>query len=130
MKLQANPNGSSETYSKYVLFKLSSSETYIVQGRNDDALASRTAVRLKELVGTKTSSGLLPDALVHSQRTGGAHPAHTAGGRLEQALRWLDNPGVDDGGLGAQAIAKMTEDARRLAEQLNPQDRNRLLGLW
>ncbi|PAV91391.1 hypothetical protein WR25_04456 isoform A [Diploscapter pachys] len=98
-------------------------------GRNDENLAATCAQKLKELVGTKHSSGQLSDALSNAQRHGAAHPAHTAAGRLEQALRWLDNPGVDDGGVGMQAIRMLTEDARKLADRLNPQDRNRLLGL-
>lgn len=81
-------------------------------------------------MGTKESSGLLPQALSHSERIGGAHPAHTTAGRLDQALRWLDNPGGNDGGLGARAIQSLTADATKLAQYLNPQDRNRLLSLW
>ncbi|EPB77770.1 vinculin family protein [Ancylostoma ceylanicum] len=100
------------------------------QGRYDnEGLAVSCAQKLKELVGTKHSSGMLPDALMNAHRMGGANPAHTAAGRLEQALRWLDNPGVDDGGLGLRAMKLMTEDARRLADRLNPQDRSHLLGL-
>nr|CDJ93201.1 Vinculin alpha-catenin domain containing protein [Haemonchus contortus] len=99
-------------------------------GRYDnEGLAVSCAQKLKELVGTKHSSGILPDALMNANRFGGANPAHTAGGRLEQALRWLDNPGVDDGGLGLRAMKMMTDDARRLADRLNPQDRGHLLGL-
>ncbi|KAK5964299.1 hypothetical protein GCK32_013822, partial [Trichostrongylus colubriformis] len=99
-------------------------------GRYDnEGLAVSCAQKLKELVGTKHSAGILPDALMNAHRVGGANPAHTAGGRLEQALRWLDNPGVDDGGLGLRALKMMTEDARRLADRLNPQDRGHLLGL-
>lgn len=64
-------------------------------------MAQNCAQKLKDLVGTKESQGILPHALNNAQRTGGGqNPAHTAGGRLEQALRWLDNPGVDDGGVG------------------------------
>ncbi|CAI5449441.1 unnamed protein product [Caenorhabditis angaria] len=99
-------------------------------GRYDsENLAAQTAQRLKDLVGSKHSSGLMSDALQNAQRHGGANPAHTAAGRLEQALRWLDNPGLDDGGLGLQALRLLTSDARKLADRLNPQDRNRLLGL-
>ncbi|GMT24205.1 hypothetical protein PFISCL1PPCAC_15502 [Pristionchus fissidentatus] len=97
-------------------------------GRYDnDGLAARCAHRIKELVGTKESAGLLPEALTHTEKSGGAHPAHTTAGRLEQALRWLDNPTLNDGGLGAKAIHSMTADAARLAEHLNPNDRSRLL---
>lgn len=69
-------------------------------GGDNAALSNGCANKLKELVGTKETSGILPGALINTQRTGGAHPAPTVGGRLEQALRWLDNPGVDDNGLG------------------------------
>ncbi|CAJ0931387.1 unnamed protein product, partial [Mesorhabditis belari] len=99
-------------------------------GRYDnEGLAQTCAQKLKDLVGTKQSTGLLPDALTNAHKAGIGHPAHTAAGRLEQALRWLDNPGVDDGGVGLRAIKMMTDDARKLADQLNPQDRNRLLGI-
>lgn len=74
------------------------------QGGDSQGLASGCANRLKELVGTKEISGILPGALTNTQRTGGAHPAHTVAGRLEQALRWLDNPGVDDDGLGSLSV--------------------------
>ncbi|KAI6187116.1 Vinculin [Aphelenchoides besseyi] len=97
-------------------------------GRYDSQnLASQCAQKLKDLVGTKESQGVLPHALLNTQRTGGQHPAHTAGGRLDQALRWLE--GLDDGGVGLQAIRSIIDDARKLADQLNPQDRARLLGL-
>ena len=48
---------------------------------------------------------------------------------MEQALRWLDNPGVDDGGVGLQAMKSMVDEARRLANLLPPNERNRLLQL-
>ena len=99
-------------------------------GRYDNqGLAQSCAQKLKDLVGTKESQGVLPYALLNAQRTGGAHPAHTTGGKLEQALRWLDNPGVDDGGQGLQAIRSMLDEARRLADQLPAAERNQLLNL-
>lgn len=68
-------------------------------GRYDNQnLAAQCAQKLKDLVGTKESQGVLPYALLNTQRSGGAHPAHTTGGRLDQALRWLD--GAADGGVG------------------------------
>lgn len=70
---------------------------------------------------------MLPHALTNTQRTGGQHPAHTTGGRLDQALRWLE--GLDDGGVGLQAIKSIIDDARKLADQLNPADRSRLHNL-
>ncbi|VDK50954.1 unnamed protein product [Anisakis simplex] len=98
-------------------------------GGDNAALAAGCASKLKELVGTKEISGLLPGALENTQRTGGAHPAPTVAGRLEQAMRWLDNPGVDDNGLGLQAVKAMTDEGRKLADLLPPAERARLLGL-
>ncbi|KAI1705384.1 vinculin family domain-containing protein [Ditylenchus destructor] len=99
-------------------------------GRFDNqGLSQSCAQKLKDLVGTKESAGMLPHALASAQRSGGGRqqPAHTAGGQLEQALRWLDNPGQNDGGAGYNAIRAMLDEARRLAEHLSAQDRNRLL---
>lgn len=39
----------------------------------------------------------------------------------------MDNPGQNDGGAGYNAIRAMLDEARRLAEHLSAQDRNRLL---
>lgn len=75
-----------------------------MRGGENQGLAASCANKLKELVGTKEIRGMLPDAVQNAQQTGGAHPAHTVAGRLEQALRWLNNPGVDDGGLGNNVI--------------------------
>ncbi|KAK0397743.1 hypothetical protein QR680_002248 [Steinernema hermaphroditum] len=101
-----------------------------LQGRYDNqGLAANCATKLKELVGTKEIPGVLPRAINQSIRYGPEHPAHTVGGRLEQALRWLDNPHIDDNGLGLQAIKSMLDEAKNLADTLNPADRNRLLGL-
>lgn len=48
---------------------------------------------------------------------------------MEQAMRWLDNPGMDDGGVGLNALRSLLDEARRLANQLPPQERDRLLNL-
>ncbi|XP_026164659.1 vinculin-like isoform X1 [Mastacembelus armatus] len=44
-----------------------------------------------------------------------ARPAVTLEGKLEQALRWVNNPGVDDRGVGQAAIRGMVGEGRRLA---------------
>lgn len=47
-------------------------------GRFDNqGLSQRCAQKLRDLVGTKESQGVLPIALNNTQRTGGQHPAHT-----------------------------------------------------
>ncbi|XP_028459016.1 vinculin isoform X1 [Perca flavescens] len=44
-----------------------------------------------------------------------AKPAVTLEGKMEQALRWASNPGVDDRGVGQAAIRGMVGEGRRLA---------------
>jgi vinculin len=39
-------------------------------------------------------------AVAATDRSDLRRPAHTIGGKLEQAQRWLANPAVDDKGLG------------------------------
>lgn len=38
--------------------------------------------------------------VINLERSGILQPAHTVLGRIEQALKWLENPNVDDKGLG------------------------------
>ncbi|CAK5075420.1 unnamed protein product [Meloidogyne enterolobii] len=98
------------------------------QGRDNQSYAQSCAQKLRDLVGTKESQGMLPHAVFGAQRTD-THPAHTTGGKLEQAQRWLDNPGINDGGAGLQAIRSLLDEARRLANKLPPVDRDRLLNV-
>ncbi|XP_012733397.2 vinculin isoform X3 [Fundulus heteroclitus] len=44
-----------------------------------------------------------------------AKPAVTLEGKMEQALRWANNPGVDDRGVGQAAIRGMVGEGKRLA---------------
>uniref|UniRef100_A0A1I8BIC7 Vinculin n=1 Tax=Meloidogyne hapla TaxID=6305 RepID=A0A1I8BIC7_MELHA len=99
------------------------------QGRDNQSYAQSCAQKLRDLVGTKESQGMLPHAVFGAQRTDFQHPAHTSGGKLEQAQRWLDNPGINDGGVGLQAIRSLIDEARRLANKLPPIDRDRLLNV-
>jgi len=39
-------------------------------------------------------------AVASTDRSDMRRPAHTVEGKLEQAQRWLANPGLDDNGLG------------------------------
>lgn len=48
------------------------------------------------------------------ERSGVQQPAHTVAGRLEQAQRWLNNPSLDDKGLGQQAIGLIVEEGKRV----------------
>jgi len=48
-------------------------------------------------------------AVLSTDRSDLRRPAHTVEGKLEQAQRWLANPGLDDNGLGlSQSILRLT----------------------
>ncbi|XP_066519906.1 LOW QUALITY PROTEIN: vinculin b [Hoplias malabaricus] len=49
-------------------------------------------------------------------------------GKMEQAQRWMDNPSVDDGGVGQAAIRGLIAEGRRLANVLPGSQRAELLG--
>ncbi|XP_067092546.1 vinculin-like isoform X2 [Osmerus mordax] len=57
-----------------------------------------------------------------------AKPAITLEGKMEQALRWVNNPGVDDRGVGQAAIRGMVSEGRRLAGGLGGPYRQDLIG--
>ncbi|XP_034407831.1 vinculin-like isoform X2 [Cyclopterus lumpus] len=55
-------------------------------------------------------------------------PAVTLEGKMEQALSWVNNPGVDDRGVGQAAIRGMVGEGRRLAGGLLGPYRQDLIG--
>nr|XP_057914912.1 vinculin-like isoform X4 [Doryrhamphus excisus] len=57
-----------------------------------------------------------------------AKPAVTLEGKMEQALRWVANPGVDDRGVGQAAIRGMIGEGRRLAGGLLGPYRQDMMG--
>ncbi|XP_066153987.1 vinculin isoform X10 [Euwallacea fornicatus] len=57
-------------------------------------------------------------AIVNVDKAGLQQTAHTVQGRLEQARKWLSNPGHDDKGLGRRAINAIVEEGRKVAEGL------------
>uniref|UniRef100_A0A3Q3WC19 Vinculin n=1 Tax=Mola mola TaxID=94237 RepID=A0A3Q3WC19_MOLML len=57
-----------------------------------------------------------------------AKPAVTLDGKMEQALRWVNNPGVDDRGVGQAAIRGMVGEGRRLAGGLIGPYRQDMIG--
>ncbi|XP_057657263.1 vinculin isoform X5 [Diorhabda carinulata] len=58
------------------------------------------------------------NAVVAVDKTGLQQTAHTVQGRLEQARKWLSNPGHDDKGLGQRAISAIVEEGRKVADGL------------
>ena len=63
------------------------------------------------------------------EKSGIQQPAPTVSGRLEQARRWLEQPGLDDRGVGPQALGLILEEAKKVAEGLPAGLRNEILGL-
>ncbi|XP_036979961.1 vinculin-like isoform X6 [Acanthopagrus latus] len=57
-----------------------------------------------------------------------AKPAVTLEGKMEQALRWANNPGVDDRGVGQAAIRGMVGEGKRLAGGLLGPYRQDMIG--
>ncbi|XP_075874786.1 vinculin-like isoform X2 [Nelusetta ayraudi] len=57
-----------------------------------------------------------------------AKPAVTLEGKMEQALRWVNNPGVDDRGVGQAAIRGMVGEGKRLAGGLLGPYRQDMIG--
>lgn len=89
-------------------------------------MAKGIAQKLKELIGTRDHPGLLQIAIQNMEKHGHAQTAHTIAGRIEQALKWLDNPALDDKGLGLAALKKITEDSRKIADLCSGPERNRI----
>uniref|UniRef100_A0AAQ5XL75 Vinculin n=1 Tax=Amphiprion ocellaris TaxID=80972 RepID=A0AAQ5XL75_AMPOC len=77
--------------------------------RSISEIAGLTA-RLMEL--RRQGKGDTPEARALAKP---AKPAVTLEGKMEQALRWVSNPGVDDRGVGQAAIRGMVGEGRRLA---------------
>lgn len=88
-----------------------------------EALARGIQQRLGDL------QGLLERAVANAERSGLSRPANTIAGRMAQAERWLNNPGVDDKGVGKAAINSITAEARKMAKMLPEPHRTDLLRL-
>lgn len=64
--------------------------------------------RLHELTAT------VQQAINRVEKSGLQYPAPTVAGRLEQARRWLEQPGIDDRGLGQQAIGLIVQEGLKV----------------
>ena len=75
---------------------------------------------LSRSIGEKLNelSGAISRAVSNVERSGVQQPAHTVAGRLEQAQRWLNNPSMDDKGLGQQAIGLIVEEGKKVCWRL------------
>ncbi|KRZ20464.1 Vinculin, partial [Trichinella pseudospiralis] len=86
-------------------------------------LARGIAQKLRELVGGKDIAGLLPHALQGLEQAGIAQPAHTVLGRMDQVLKWLDAPYMDDRGVGLNALKALLAEGRKVADLCSPREK-------
>ncbi|XP_065159558.1 vinculin isoform X9 [Atheta coriaria] len=85
-------------------------------GKGATPQAESLARGIKEKLGS-LQQGIM-NAVIAVDKAGLQQTAHTVQGRIEQARKWLTNPGQDDKGLGKRAIALIVEEGRKVAEGL------------
>ncbi|XP_021004345.1 vinculin isoform X2 [Parasteatoda tepidariorum] len=78
-----------------------------------EALSRGISQKLRELIG------LVSQGITNVERNSIQQPAHTLTGRMEQARTWLNNPSLNDKGLGFQAVQSIIDDARKIANSNN-----------
>ncbi|KRZ67437.1 Vinculin [Trichinella papuae] len=71
----------------------------------------------------KDIAGLLPHALQSLEQAGIAQPAHTVLGRMDQVLKWLDAPYMDDRGVGLNALKALLAEGRKVADLCSPREK-------
>ena len=86
-------------------------------------LARNIQARLAEI------SASVGQAASRLEKSGIQQPAPTMMGRLEQARRWLEQPGVDDRGVGSAALGLILDEARKVADGLPGPLAGEILGL-
>ncbi|CAH1987171.1 unnamed protein product [Acanthoscelides obtectus] len=83
--------------------------------------------------GIKDKLGHLQQAVMNAviavDKAGLQQTAHTVQGRMEQARKWLSNPGHDDKGLGRRAINAIVTEGRKVAEGLPGMQKAEILQL-
>ncbi|XP_046801551.1 vinculin isoform X3 [Lucilia cuprina] len=84
------------------------------EGKGTSPQAESLARSIREKLGDLQSQ--IQHAVVGVDKAGVQQTAHTIQGRLEQAVKWLQNPEVNDGGLGERAVNLIVEEGRKVAE--------------
>ncbi|XP_019759234.1 vinculin isoform X1 [Dendroctonus ponderosae] len=85
-------------------------------GKGASPQAESLARGIKEKLGQLQQA--VNTAIINVDKAGLQQTAHTVQGRLEQARKWLSNPGQDDKGLGRRAINAIVEEGRKVADGL------------
>lgn len=97
------------------------------QGKGSSPQAMSLAREIQNKLGSLQQ--LTQMGIANTERSGVRKPAPTVSGKVEQAQRWLVNPGLDDKGLGEQATRMVVADGRKVAESLTGPQRAELLRL-
>lgn len=84
------------------------------EGKGNTAQAESLARDIREKLSDLQS--LVQHAVVGVDKAGVQQTAHTIQGRLEQAVKWLQHPEINDGGLGERALNLIVEEGRKVAE--------------
>ncbi|KAM7347014.1 vinculin [Cochliomyia hominivorax] len=84
------------------------------EGKGTSPQAESLARSIREKLGDLQSQ--IQNAVVGVDKAGVQQTAHTIQGRLEQAVKWLQNPEINDGGLGERAVNLIVEEGRKVAE--------------
>ena len=88
-----------------------------------ETLARNIEMRLNELMATANQ------AIGRVEKSGIQQPAPTVAGRLEQARRWLEQPGADDRDIGRQAIHLVVDEGYKIASVLPAPLKDRVVEL-
>lgn len=83
-------------------------------GKGTSPQAENLAKNLREKLANLEQS--LVSAIKGVNKAGVKQIAHTIQGRLEQACKWLQNPEINDNGLGERAISLIIDEGRKVAD--------------
>lgn len=97
------------------------------EGKGTSPQAESLARSIREKLGDLSNA--VQQAVFGVEKAGLLQPAHTVAGRLEQAVKWIQNPEIDDRGTGRRAIGLIVEEGRRVAEGLTGHEKAELLQL-
>lgn len=93
------------SFSFFLVYTIKFCVCYCLRGKGDSPEARALAKQIGAALLTLQSK---TNKAVANMRP--AKPAVTLEGKMEQALRWVNNPGVDDRGIGERG----TDDGRRV----------------
>ncbi|KAG5887305.1 hypothetical protein JTB14_006450 [Gonioctena quinquepunctata] len=96
-------------------------------GKGATPQAESLARGIREKLGHLQQSVM--NAVIAVDKAGLQQTAHTVQGRMEQARKWLSNPGQDDRGLGRRAITAIVGEGRKVADGLPGMQKAEILQL-